>query len=254
MHADHLKHNNQDELVQNLAISSAEYAGKNPLVIISEDSRQLNKFPKSAGVKRRSMNDIFTLMKQNTSSAASTGSISSDLNADEKYTQVETEAVCRIQRFWRAWIPKLKQNRAYMQTPEAKAIGFFFTLSSRRPNTPIAYKALLFTRGVTLHLKLPKFREMIAEQHRTIMSSIVNTEIPDQLGEILDEALQLSSQVNEILKAATDRMTEERLSTLTSQESLLDTLDFVENAIGDVERGIQGAGKMIDEVSSPHRP
>ena len=253
MHADHLKHTSQDELVQNLAISFAEYAGKNPLVIISEDSRQLNKFPKRAGVELRSMNDIFTLMQQDAFSEVPTGMISSDLNTNDHYTQVETDAVCRIQRFWRSRIPKLKQHRAYMQTPEAKVIGFFMTLSSRRP-TPTAFRALLLTRGVMLHLKFPEFREMMAEQHRTIMSCIMNTEIPDQLGEILDEALRLNSQVNETLKAAIDRMSEERLGALTSQDGLRDTLDFVENAIGDVERGIQGARKMIDDVSSAHRP
>lgn len=254
MRADHLKHNNQDELVKNLANSLAEYEGKNPLVIVSEDSRQVNKFPKRAGVKIRSMNDILTQMKRTKISEVTTGENASDLNTDEKNTQAETEAVCRIQKFWRFRITKLKQHREYVQSPQAKVIGFFIALSSRRP-TPVAFKALLVTKGVTLHLKFPKLRERIAEQHKAIMSSIMNTEMPDQLGETLDEALRLNSQVNEKLKTAMDHMSEARLSALTSQESLRHTFDFVEKAIGEIERGIQGAKEMIDEVSmSAHRP
>lgn len=247
MRADHLIHNNQDELVKSLAISLAEYEGKNPLVIISEDSRQLNKFPQRAKVKIQSMNDILTRMKRNTFSEVTSDQTSSNLDIDEKYTQAEIEAVCRIQNFWRSRIPKLKQRREYIQSPEAKAIEFFIALSSRRPNS-VAFKALLVTRGVALSLGFPKLREKIAEQHKIIMSSIMNTELPDQLGETLDAALRLNSQANEQLKIAMDHMSEERLGPLMSQESLRNSLDLVEKAIGEIEQGIHEAKGMIDEV------
>ena len=252
MRAVHLKYHNKDELVKNLANSLAEYEGKNPLVIISEDPRQLNKFPKSAGVKMRSMNDILTLMKRKTVSEVTNGKSSSDSNTDENYTLAETEAVRRIQKFWRSRIPKLKQHREYMQSPEAKVIGSFIALSSRRP-TSIAIKALLVTRGVALYLRFPKLRESIAEQHKAIMSSIMKTEISDQLSGTLDEALRLNGQVNEKLKTAMDLMSEKRLGALESQESLRDTLDFVEKALEEIEGGIHGVSNMIEEVSA-HGP
>lgn len=246
-----MKHKYQEELGQKLAYSLAKYEGKNSLVVISEDSQQLNKFPKRAGVITRSMNDILTLMKRHTFSESAAGNISSGLTTEENYTQAETEAVCRIQKFWRARIPKLKQHREYMQSLEAKVFGFFIALGSRR-SAPVAFKALLVTRGVTLQLRFPNFRETIAEQHKTIMSYFINTDLPDQLGEILDDALHLNSQVNEMLKTVMDHMSEERLGALISEESLRDTLDLVEKDIGDIERGIQGARKMIDEVSAYH--
>lgn len=239
MRADHLKHKTQNELAQNLALSLAKYEGKNSLVIITEDSRQLNTFQKEAGVTTRSANDILTLMKLDTSSNL-TG---------ENYTQAENEAICRIQQFWRSRIPKLKQHREYMQSPDAKVIEFFITLSSRHP-TPLSLRALLVTRGVTLHLRLPKLREMIAEQHQTIISCLMDTEIPDQLRETLDEALQLNSRLNETLKSAMDRMSEERLGALISEESLRNTLDSVEKEIGNIERGMDRAKNMIAGVSA----
>lgn len=251
MRAENLKHKSQDELARNLAFSLAEYEGKNSLVIISEDSRQSNTFQKGAGVTTRSMNDILTLMKRRTFSESTASKISSGLTTNENYTQGETEAICRIQKFWRSRIPKLKQHREYMRSPKAKAIEFFIRLSSRRA-APVAFKALLVTRGVTLHLKFPKLREMIAEQHNITMSCLINTEIPDQLSETLDDALQLNSQANETLKAATDHMSEEHLRVLTSEESLRDTLNFVEKAIGDIERGIERVRRLIDEISATH--
>lgn len=262
MRADHLKYHKQDEREKILANSLAEYEGKNPLVIISEDSQQINRFPKRAGVKIRSMNDILALMKRNTVSEVTIGKSPSDLNTDENYTPAEIEAICRIQKFWRSRIPKLKQHREYMQSPEAKAIEYFIALSSHRP-TPVVIKALLVTSGVALYLKFPKLRESIAEQHKAIMSSIMKTEIPDQLGETLDEALRLNGQSNEKLKTAMDHMSEERLEALLAsqeslrdtldlaiQESLRDTFDFVEKALGEIERGIHGVSNMIEEVSA----
>ena len=249
MRAEHLKHKTEDDLAQKLASSLAEYEGKNSLVIISEDLRQLNKFQKGAGVTIRSMSDIFKLIKHRTISGDPPSTGSSASITDENYTQAETEAVGRIQKFWRSRIPKLKQHREYVQSPEAKAIGFFITLSSRRP-TPIAFKALLVTRGVTLHLRFPKLREMIAEQHTIIMKSLMNTEIPDQLGEILDDALQLNTRVNETLMQAMDHMSEDCLlaGPSSSEESLRDLFDSVENTIGEVERGIENVRKIVDEV------
>ncbi len=205
--ADHLEHKNPDELRQKLPSSFAMYEGKNPLVIVSNDPRQLqsfSKFQNEAGVTTRSMDDVRSLMMRPTSPDTSTGKTSPSTILDEKYTLAETEAVGRIQAFWRSSIPKVKLRREYMLSSEAQAIQFYIDLGSRH-SAPIALRTLLVSRGVAAHLRFPVLQDSIVEQHKTTMSCVMDAEVSDQSNETLDDALQLVSRLGHSLEKPWNR-------------------------------------------------
>lgn len=252
--ADHLEHKNPDELCQKLPFSFAMYEGKNPLVIVLKDPRQpqpFSKFQNEAGVTTRSMDDVRSLMIRPTSTDTTTGKTSSSTIIDEKYTQAETEAVGRIQIFWRSSIPKVKLRREYMRSAEAQAIQSYIDLGLRH-SAPVALRALLVSRGVAAHLRFPVLRDSIAEQRKATMSCVMDAEVFDQSNEILDDALQLVSQLDHSLEKAVEQMSEEHLGRLLSGgmlSNVQDTINFVEKAIENAERGMVKAKKMTDEIS-----
>jgi len=256
--ADHLEHKNPDELGQKLPSSFAMYEGKNPLVIVSKDPRQSQSFSKlqnEAGVKTCSMDDVRSLMIHPTSPNTTTGKTSSSTILDGKYTQAETQAVGRIQIFWRSSIPKVKLRREYMRSSEAQAIQLYIDLGSRH-SAPVALRALLVSRGVAAYLRFPVLRDSIAEQHKTTMSCVMDAEVSDQSNETLGDALQLVSQLSNSLEKGVEQMSEEPLGKLLSGGMLpnvQDAMDFVEKAIEDAEEGMLKAKKMIDEMSG-YRP
>ncbi len=252
--ADHLEHKNPDELGKKLASSFAMYEGKNPLVIVSKDPSRLqsfSKFQNEAGVTTRSMDDVRSLMIRPTSPDTTTGKTSSSTILDEKYTQAETEAVGRIQTFWRSSIPKVKLCREYMLSSEAQAIQFYIGLGSRH-SAPVALRALLVSRGVAAHLRFPVLRDSIAEQHKTTLSCVMDAEVSDQSNETIDDALQLVSQLSHSLEKAVEQMSEEHLGKLLSGgilSNMQDAMNLVEKAIEDAEGGMVKARKMTNEMS-----
>lgn len=251
--ADHLEHKNPDELGQKLPSSFSMYEGKNPLVIVLKDSRQpqpFSKFQNKAGVTTRSMDNVCSLMIRPTSTDTTTGKTSSSTVLDEKYTQAETEAVCRIQIFWRSSIPKVKLRREHMRSPEAQAIQFYIDLGLQH-SAPVALRALLVSRSVAAQLRFPVLRYSIAEQHKTTMSCVMDAEVSDQSNETLDDAMQLVSQLDHLLEKAVEQMSEKHLGKLLSGgmlSNVQDAMNFVEKAIEDAERGVAKAKKMTDEM------
>lgn len=197
------------------------------------------------------MKDILAFMESSTSESAA-GKVSTATSTDEEYTPAETEAISRIQRFWRSHIPKVKQHREYMRSPKGQAIQFYIDLSSQH-SFPIRSKVVLVSRGVAARLRFPELRDLIAEQHKRTMSCLTNTETPTQLNETLDDAVQSITRLNHLLKEATDHMAEERLGLLSMGEgSLEDTMRLVERLIGDVEQEVEEVRIMIDEIIASH--
>lgn len=244
--ADHLEHKTLGELGQKLPPSFAMYEGKNPLIIVSNDPRQIEPFGKlqnQAGVTYRSMDDVRSLIMLSPSFNTSTGNTSPSTVLDEKYTQAETEAVGRIQAFWRSSIPKVKLRREYMLSPEAQAIQFYMDLGSRH-SAPIAFRALLVSRAVAAHLKIPGLQDSVAELHKTVMSCIMDAdaEVSDQSNEKLDDALQLLGRLGHSLGEAVERMSEENLGKLSEMQ---DVIDLVEKAIRDAEGGMTEAKELM---------
>lgn len=194
------------------------------------------------------MKDILALMERPASESVA-GKIFSVTSTDEKYTPAETEAISRIQRFWRSHIPTVKQHREYMRSSKAQAIQFYIDLSSRH-SIPITSRAVLVSRGVAAHLRFPELRDLIAEQHKRTMSCLTNTEVPTQPNETLDDAVQSITRLNHLLKEAMDHMAEERLGLSMSEGNLQDAMRLVERLVGDVERKVEEVKEIIDEIEA----
>lgn len=236
------------------------YEDKNLLVIVSRDlSKDLHqknlssKFRKEAGVTTRSIDDVHSLMIRST--LDNTAGKTPDITVDEKYAKVEIEAASRIQIFWRSIVPKFKLRQQYIMSPKAQAIQFYIDMGLRH-SAPIELRALLVSRGVEAHLRLPILRDSITEQRKATMSCVIDGEISDQSSQILDNALQMISQLDHSLDTAVEGMSEGNLGKFLSRGMLSNVqgaMKVMEKTIKDVEEGVVKVRDMITGLSDMNR-
>lgn len=140
------------------------YNGKDRLMIVDFEEKQKNSPTTEQliklGVVRSSLAEV--LADNDTSS--NTWKMQSTNDSDEP-TEHLTQAVVKIQAFWRRCAPKLQEARAFRQRPNGRLITDYLDLVAPlnlSASIKIVLRALFLTEGVELQLHLGR----IAEEHR----------------------------------------------------------------------------------------
>ena len=178
-------------------------------------------------------------------------------NPQEEYTTAETEAATSIQRIWRSYYRKINIRRSYMETPEARAVAHFISLSAECPAAlsfidRVTFRDTLISKGVAMSLRLVVARDTLSKLQQDAMTCVENIELSTGLFESIDNILHRNSKVEALLGKAEEKMSEEcmrglvRMGVLTVLEKAMEDIGTF---VAEAELEMLQSREMIDRVS-----
>ena len=258
----HLRSSTPAGVIPKLVGSFLKYNGKDALTLVIKDrsrGSQLFSLENNPGVKTASFDHICPRPASPVAilaSAETSPSMPTD-NSQEEYTLAETEAVIKFQRLWRSCSRKIKDRRSYMQLPEARAIAHFISLGAECPVTlnfieRVAFKNELVSNGTVLVLKLAAARDVLFKLQKDAMTCVENVEISTGLFETVDDVLHRNNQVEESLRIADAKMSDESLGGVVKTgvlTALEEAMKDIEGLVTKAEEIMSKTKKMVDAVS-----
>ncbi len=236
--------------------------GKDALTLVIKDrgsSSPFSNLESQPGVKTVSFNEICPRTSTPTAidTPAETPSFTSTEDPKEEYSLAETEAAVRIQRLWRLVSRRIKDRRAYMKLPEARAIAYLISLGAQCPDSltfieRTAFRDTLIAKGVAMSFRVAAARDTLSRLQKDAMMCAEKVEISTGLFESVDDMLHRNSQVEATLKKAEEQMSDEQLEGLVRDGvvSMLEkAMEEVEGVVAEAERVMCETWKLIEAVS-----
>jgi len=248
--AHHLRSRSYVELNQQLALAFTKYNGKDNLVVVVKDPTRVSALAclkRQPGVKMVPFQQLFPPTQVAVAdTSAGIPSDSPTTGQEMQYSPEETEAINKIQRFWRFYSIRLSKNRTHMLLPKSQAISRFVQLCTQIPPTigvphQIAIRALLFTEGVALCLKLDTVQVAARKLQKDAIECVEHVEIAEGIDEAVDRILSGSREVDALVEEVKGMLSEDALVSLLRQGNLLD----VQRVCREVDSMLQEAEVMI---------
>ena len=177
-------------------------------------------------------------------------------NTQGEYSQVERDAIVKIQRLWRCCSAKIKRRRLYVILPEHRAITRLFNLSTLCPATTMlrdgrAIKKLLVLQGVSLSLRLLTSQEHLSRLQTDSMAFIENVEVSVGVFESIDIALGRNREAEALLNEAEREISDEHLNELVKcglLHNLEDSMEKAEAALVKAEGYLKESREILDAM------
>ena len=174
-----------------------------------------------------------------------------------EYSQVERDAVVKIQHLWRSCSTKIKRRRLYTLLPEHRAITRFFNSSTHCPAATSlgdrkAIRKLLVLRGVPLSLRLLASQELLSHLQTDAIAFIENVEVSVGAFESIDTALGRNKEAESFLVQAEREMSDERLNELVKcglLHDLKDSMEKTEAVLVKAEGCLKESREILDAMS-----
>lgn len=243
-----------DKLGHKLASIFANYQGRNALVIVpkSQSQHHMAALQKQPNVKTMTIEYFRSLMLPSIITISSTNPTSNtEAEKTEQYSATEINAIRKIQECWRSWIPRIKQHRLHMQTPEAQVVARFVSLS-KQCSANLPTRKLLVSNGVAAQMDVVAKQLALSEQKKTAIACTEDLELPTESYESVDNILHHIGRLENSLKEAARIMSEEHMLRLIGEgnlSNLEDAVREVEGIIRDAEEGTLNVRRMIGDVS-----
>lgn len=245
--AHHLRSRSYVELNQQLALAFTKYNGKDNLVVVVKDPTRVSALAclkRQPGVKMVPFQQLFPSPTQTAATDIPVGTVlmSSPISPKMQYSPKETEAIIKIQRFWRFYSIRLSKNRTHMLLPKSQATSRFVQICTQIPPAievrhQIAIRGRLFTEGVALCLKLDALHVAARKLQKEAMECVEHVEIAEGIDEAVDKFLSGSREVDALVDNAKGMLSDDALVSLLRQGNLLD-----------VQRVCREVGSMLQEA------
>ena len=232
---------NIDELGEKLARSYARYNKKDCLQVTLSEPGQMLGFASLAGKP-----GVITLglSALQTASVPEGSELRNDTveqdSSDDGYSQKETEAVSKIQVFWRTRISHLRRHRQYLRTIKAQLISKHIALY-KLCSAALPIRACLLSEGVEVHLSLTSAREKLAASRKKIMVCVMKIEASDDQAEILQDLMHEAAQAETRLRDVAASMSEEVLMEVLKENDIVS----IQGILEDMRSAVQEAEEVI---------
>lgn len=227
------------------------YNGKDSLLVVTKDQGNKTSFEELEGqpsVQKIKYDQLLPRLPTPAAVDSSTEILStpSANNQQEQYSSGVTEAVVRLQRRWRACFTRIEQRRAFVLLPLGRAINRFFELGALCSSTisirdRIAIRGLLVSDGVAIFMRQNAVNGKIQQLQQDAMACVENIEISHSVDESVDDVLGATTEAEDQLRKAVERMSDESLAGLIKRGELFG----VQQAFGDVEGFVAGAEQRM---------
>jgi len=158
-----------------------------------------------------------------------------------------SEAVERIQQFWRSQYPKLLERKAFLKTP----VGRLYARVSEICKQSAASKMMryfLTGYGVGLHENIRSISNTVSELQQRAVNLLIS--LPQEQFEHVDEVIKRVSGIEESLENVAKTISMDRLEELAGGE-LNDAQRLFRNAdsvLGGVARDMHEAVKLMEAI------